>query len=75
MDGEFSVWIFFPDGSHVAELEWVDAETAVEKAKDVIFRPATRLGIIDRVIIVDGGDAIVFEFEAKKGITYPTKHE
>jgi hypothetical protein len=26
MREEFSVWIFFPDGSHVAEVKWVDAK-------------------------------------------------
>jgi hypothetical protein len=68
---EFSVWIFFPDGTHLAELRWVDAEAALECARFVIARPAARLGIINKVIITDGGDYTAFEWQYGKGVTFP----
>ena len=70
-EDEFSVWIFFPDGSHMAECRWVDAETAMECARGVIARPAARAGIIQKVIITDRGDYTAFEWQYGKGVTFP----
>lgn len=69
---EFSVWIFFPDGSHLAEGRWLGAEESVNLARDVTRRPAAQIGIIERVIITDGGDDICFEWKFGQGVTYPS---
>jgi hypothetical protein len=71
MTDEFSVWIFFPDGSHVDEVRWVDAETAVRLAKEITERPAAEIGLIERVIITDGGDNTCFEWKHGQGVTFP----
>jgi hypothetical protein len=69
-EGEFSVWLFFPDGWHAPEVERVDARTAVETAAAVTRRPACRTGIVERVIITDGGDHTCFEWTYGKGVTF-----
>jgi hypothetical protein len=74
-ENEFSVWLFFPDDSHVAECQWVDAETAVKTAKGATLRPAAKTSLIRRVIITDGGDFTVFEWQCGKGVTFPLPHE
>jgi hypothetical protein len=68
---EFSVWLFFPDEMHVAECQWVDAKTAVSCFNDVIRRPAARGGFIRRVIITDGGDYTIAEWQYGRGLTFP----
>jgi uncharacterized protein CbrC (UPF0167 family) len=70
---EFSVFWYDPDGNYHRELSYVDAKTAVEFAHDFVKRPAGLLGIIQRVIITDGGDFCVFEWKYGKGVTYPEK--
>jgi hypothetical protein len=71
MENEFSVWLFFPDESHWAEVRWVDVGTAVVTAKAVTLRPAAKTGLIWRVIITDRGDFTVFEWQYSKGVTFP----
>jgi len=70
-DGEFSVYVFFPDGSYEAVLRWVDAKTAVEKAKSQTETIGARIGTTQRIIITDGGDITVFEWRFGEGVTYP----
>jgi hypothetical protein len=71
MSDEWSVWIFFPDGGHVAEAQWIGPEAAVKLAYELTRRPAARVGIIERVIITDGGDFTCFEWQFGKGVTFP----
>ena len=75
MTDEFSVWLFFPDGSHIAEERWLEGEEAVRLARDVIARPAAKAGLITRVIITDGGDHTVFEWVDGEGVTWPGERE
>ncbi len=70
--GEFSVYQFFPDDTSECVAEFVDAETAVTIAKSYTERPAAKIGIIQRVIITDGGDFTNFEWKYGQGVTYPT---
>lgn len=72
---EFSVWLFFKDGHYIAEQRWLKAETAVTLARDVTLRPAAQVGLIERVIITDGGDSTVFEWKYGRGITFPAQNE
>lgn len=68
--GEFSVFVWFCDGTYVCELQYVDAETAVNKAKSMTTNVAAETGLATRVMITDGGDCSVFEWEYGKGIVH-----
>ena len=68
---EFSVYQFFPDGTSYEELYCVDAESAVTKAHAITRSPGAMLGITRRIIITDGGDSTVFEWQYGKGVTFP----
>lgn len=70
MKGEFSVWLFFSDGTQHPELEWVDMKTAAEKAVSMSRGVAARLGQLVRIIITDGGDCIAFEWQFGKGVVF-----
>jgi hypothetical protein len=70
---EFSVMQFFPDGTCEYVKRFVGAEEAVRTAKDYSTRPAVLLGVIERIIITDGGDYTVFEWKAGEGVTFPVK--
>jgi hypothetical protein len=68
--GEFSVYHWGVDGSYVAEVKYVDGETAVNKAKFLTTNVAGRCGLTTKVMITDGGDCAVFIWEYGKGITH-----
>jgi hypothetical protein len=73
LQGEFSVFQFFPDGSYEALRRFVDAKTAVEIARSYTLptRPAVVAGIIQRVIVTDGDDYCCFEWKNGEGVTFP----
>jgi hypothetical protein len=64
---------FFPDGTYEYVKRFVGAEEAVRTAKDYSTRPAVLLGVIERIIITDGGDFTVFEWKAGEGVTFPAR--
>ncbi len=68
--GEFSVWWWDADGNQHEELRFVSAETAVKRAHTLTHGPASVLGIVQRVIITDGGDCTNFEWKHKEGVVY-----
>lgn len=69
--GQYSVAQFFPDGTNEYVRRFVGAEESVKTAKDFSERPAAKIGIIARIVITDGGDFTVFEWQFGKGVTYP----
>src|SRR6516165_11939073 len=69
-DGEFSVAEFFADGTYRYVERWLPAKEAVELAKFWTDRPAASLGWMTKVIITDGGDFTVFEWQHGKGVIY-----
>lgn len=71
--GEFSVYWFDADECSYPELRGVDAKTSVEFAKGLTERPAALMGIIQRIVITDGGDFTVFEWKNGEGVTYPPR--
>jgi len=71
MTGEFSVYQFFPNGTNENVRAYVDAEEAVKAAKHCCTSVGARIGTTVRVMITDGGDFCVFEWEFGKGITFP----
>lgn len=75
MSGEFSVCQFFPNEDYQYFVRFVDAETAMLKAKGLIESVGGRIGTTKRVIVTDGGDSICFEWQHGKGITFPTQQD
>jgi hypothetical protein len=71
--GEYSVVQFFADDTYEIVRERVEAKEAVETAKSFTERPAALIGIIKRVIIVDAGDFINFEWRFGEGVVYPPR--
>lgn len=69
--GEFSVYQFFSNDSYEEVLRFVDAKTAVYKAKDLTNSIGALVGTTLRVIITDGGDYTCFEWTHTDGIVFP----
>lgn len=72
---EFSVALFYVDGTHEYARRFVLAAEAIQTAKHYTTNIAAKVGLTQRVIITDGGDCIVLEWEYGKGITYPTEED
>jgi len=72
---EFSVVWWDELGLSYRDISFVDADTAVYAAKAITDRLAAREGRVQRVIITDGGDVIVFEWKHGAGVTWPPKEE
>lgn len=70
---EYSVCQFFPDGTHEYVRRFVTAEEAVKAANHYCQSVGAKMGMVDRVIITDGGDCTNFEWQRGKGVTYPTE--
>jgi hypothetical protein len=68
---EFSVCQFFPDDSYEYVLRFVRAKEAIERAKRLTESVGGRIGTIKRIIVTDGGDFTVFEWQFGKGVTFP----
>lgn len=71
-ESEFSVCQFFHNGNYEYVRRFVGAKEAVETSKVYTESLAARTGLVTRVIITDGGDNTVFEWQYGNGITYPT---
>jgi hypothetical protein len=71
-NGEFSVYWWDPDGNYHKELKHVSAEDALQRSKELANGPASvALGVIERIIITDGGDCTCFEWIKGKGVVFP----
>jgi hypothetical protein len=70
---QFSVFTFDADGRSSRELSFVSAERAVTWAKWLTEERAARFGEIVRVIIVDGGDLVAFEWRFGEGVVFPPR--
>jgi hypothetical protein len=70
-EGEFSVFQFFPDGNHEEIRHHVSSEEATKAAMTYTTNPASKVGIVRRVIITDAGDYTVFEWKYGEGYVYP----
>jgi len=68
--GEFSVCQFFQNGTYEYVRRWVGPEEAMKAFNHYTESIAVSLGVIDRVIITDGGDCINMEWVKGKGVTY-----
>lgn len=72
---EFSVYWLDPEGTSNPEKRFVTAIEAMRCVADLILRPAAVAGIINRVVITDGGDCIVFEWLHGQGVVWPPEQE
>ena len=70
---EFSVCQFFIDGSHEYVRRFVSAEEAVKAACHYTTSVGAKLGVVERVIITDGGDCTVFDWRKGVGVIWPEK--
>lgn len=75
MTGEFSVYQFFLDDSYEQVRRHVNSEEAVKAAAHYTTCVGARIGTTVRVIIVDGGDSIAFEWKYGEGVVFPTKEQ
>ena len=70
----FSISMFYPDGTHETIDDEFEAGEAVHLALRLIkiFKRTDRsLQPAEKVIITDGGGRTVFEWQSKKGVTFP----
>ena len=78
---EFSVWVFWVDGIHEPVLRFVRGETAVRAARrvtrgyEMLSQRAPDLRAVEKVIITDGGDDTVFQWEPGKGVVWPPREQ
>src|SRR5262245_47667692 len=70
---EYSVYWWYKEGDQFTESRFILLDLAMHQVKRLTQGPAARLGMVERVIITDGGDFIVFEWKRDQGITWPTK--
>ena len=71
MIGEYSVCQFFANGSYEYVRRSVGAEEAVKAAHHYTHNVATKLGMVERVIVTDGDDYCCFEWKRGEGVTFP----
>ena len=71
MSERFSVYQFFANGSYERVRELVSAEEAVKAAHHYTYNVASKLGMVERVIITDGGDDCCLEWKRGEGVTFP----
>jgi len=76
--GEFSTYQFFGDGPNALNervREFVCAEEAVDAAIFYTTNVSAKIGMTKRVIITDGGDCVVWEWQYGKGVIFPPDFE
>jgi hypothetical protein len=69
--GEFSVCLFFLNGEYEYVRRWVSPEEAVYAFQVYTQNPASRVGVIRRVIVTDGGDCTNREWKYGEGVVFP----
>ena len=69
---EFSVVQFFKDGKYEYVCRWVSIDDAVKAVKHFTTSVAVQMGMVERVIVTDGGDCICLEWVHGQGIVFPT---
>jgi hypothetical protein len=70
---QFSVFTFDVTGHSSRELSFASAERAVTWARWLTEERAARFGEIVRIIIVDGGDCLCFEWRFGEGVVFPPR--
>lgn len=74
MSGEFSVyWWALGYERYTREKSFVSVEEAMEAVSRLTRGPGSLF--VGRVIVTDGGDFSVFEWDRHSGVVFPTKEE
>jgi hypothetical protein len=69
---EFNVCQFFVHGGEYEYVRrWVTAEEAMKAFYHYTNNVAVKMGVVERVIVTDGGDCINAEWKKGLGYTYP----
>jgi uncharacterized SAM-dependent methyltransferase len=68
-DKEFSVCQFFDDDSYEYTRRYVSLNEAIRAFVQYTNNVAVKLGIVERIIITDGGDCVVLEWKRGMGYT------
>lgn len=71
--GEFSVVQYFLDGTYEYVRRYVSDQEAVKAARHYTDNVMARAGMIDKVIITDGGDCVCFEWRKDEGVVFPPR--
>jgi predicted metallo-beta-lactamase superfamily hydrolase len=69
--GEFSVVQFFDNDTYEYVRRGVTAQEAVEASAHYCGSVGARLGYVTKVMITDGDDYCVFQWEHGKGVVFP----
>jgi hypothetical protein len=72
---EFNVVQFFVNGTHEYVRRRVHADEAIAVLQHYCRSIAVQMGVVERVIVTDGGDCCCFEWTAKDGVTFPDEHK
>lgn len=67
----FNVVLFYHDGSYNYLKRWLGPEEALHLFRQAIISIGARLGIIEQVMITDGGDFCNMQWIRGKGIVFP----
>jgi len=70
MRDEFSVYVFTLD-QHFPVARFVSVERAMHTARRAVGAAHLAGDDTDRIIVTDGGDHTVFEWQRGKGVTWP----
>jgi hypothetical protein len=70
---EFSVCQFFRDGTSEYVRRFVSADAALQAVGHYTRNVAAKLGMVERVIMTDGGDCCVLEWRHGKGVVFPPR--
>ena len=69
----YSVYQFFDDGTNEQVRAGVFLDEAMKAAKHYTTSVAVQIGVVKRVIVTDGGDDIVFEWQYGVGVVFPRR--
>jgi len=70
----YSVCQFFIGGRYEYVRRYVPMEEASKAYVHYTSNVASRLGLVERVIVTDGGDCIVCEWKKGEGYVFPPEH-
>lgn len=75
MDERFNVVVFYADETHEYVRRGVDADEATKAFQHYCNSVGTRMGMVKRVMITDMLDECNADWQAGKGLVFPSKEE
>lgn len=75
MSGEFSVYWWDDQGAQHTEYRYVDINVVKSAIMRLCKGPAAILGIVNRVMVTDGGDNACFDWNKTDGVVFPPAGE